>query len=310
MLTTWFMYGEDHREFIVSGLRRLPWPTTVALLGLLVLGAAHSISAAFALRGVSNAALPMVPTTMVQFAAATANRCVPSGLGGAGVSARYLSRSGLSTGEVTSALATLAFVGGATDAAYVAVVTSFGPYVGAGGASHQLKRLVAFGANSAGWHRWLLLAALLFAATWLVMKARGAVVSTVASAVGDALRHTGRLVLRPHRLAKAAAASMATTVLLSLAFVLAVGVWGHAATPLPVGALIASYWIAVAAGTATPLPAFAGVTEVTLIGSLVLGGYTARSATVAVLVFRLVTYWLPAPVGVWAARRLRRVSLL
>ena len=309
-LATWLLYGEDRRDAATTVLSRLPWPTAAALFGLTLLGAAHYLSAALALRGVSSESLPMGPTTMAQLAAATANRCVPSGLGGAGVSARYLLRSGLSTGQVTSALTALALVGGATDAAYVAGVTAFGPYVGAGGASHQLRSLAAMSARNGGRHPWILIAALVVGIGWLATRARGRALSTVTSAVRDALRHAGRLLIQPRRLATAAAASMATTMLLSFAFVLAVDVWGHSANPLPAGALVASYWIAVAAGTAAPVPAFVGVTEATLIGALVLGGYSAGSATLAVVVFRVITYWLPAPIGVWAARRLRRARLL
>ena len=73
---------------------------------------------------------------------------------------------------------------------------------------------------------------------------------------------------------------------------------------------MAIYLVAAAMGTTTPLPAFFGVTEVALVGALVLGGYTSGSAIVAVVIFRAVSYWLPLPVGVWAARRLRRADLL
>jgi uncharacterized membrane protein YbhN (UPF0104 family) len=47
-----------------------------------------------------------------------------------------------------------------------------------------------------------------------------------------------------------------------------------------------------------------------LIGGLVLAGYSSGSALLSVIIFRAVTYWLPLPVGLWAARRLRRANLL
>jgi uncharacterized membrane protein YbhN (UPF0104 family) len=97
---------------------------------------------------------------------------------------------------------------------------------------------------------------------------------------------------------------------MSIGFVLAVDVWGQAAHPLPAGALVAVYLVAAAAGGATPLPAFLFVTELALIAALVLAGYTSGSALVAVVVFRVVTYWLPLPVGVWMGHRLRRTRLL
>jgi uncharacterized membrane protein YbhN (UPF0104 family) len=103
---------------------------------------------------------------------------------------------------------------------------------------------------------------------------------------------------------------MTTTIAMSAGFVAIVEVWGHAATPLPAGALVAIYLVAAAAGGTTPLPPIFGITEAVLIGGLVLAGYSSGSALLSVIIFRAVTYWLPLPVGLWAARRLRRASLL
>jgi uncharacterized membrane protein YbhN (UPF0104 family) len=122
--------------------------------------------------------------------------------------------------------------------------------------------------------------------------------------------HVRSLGRHPQQLANATVASLATTAVLSAAFVLSVRTWGSAAHVMPAGALVALYWVAAAAGTATPLPAFFGVTEAALISGLALGGYTSVSATVAVLVFRGVTYWLPVPLGLWAGRAMRRAHLL
>jgi uncharacterized membrane protein YbhN (UPF0104 family) len=63
-------------------------------------------------------------------------------------------------------------------------------------------------------------------------------------------------------------------------------------------------------GGATPLPAFVGVTETALVGGLILSGYSSGSAILAVVIFRLITYWLPLPLGVLAARNLRTQALL
>jgi uncharacterized membrane protein YbhN (UPF0104 family) len=118
------------------------------------------------------------------------------------------------------------------------------------------------------------------------------------------------LITRPRLLGSATFGSLGTTVVLSAAFVLAVHTWAPTSRSLPAGALVALYWVASAAGTATPLPAFFGVTEAALISGLVVGGYSAPSATTAVLIFRGITSWLPVPIGMWAARRLRRTQLL
>ena len=76
------------------------------------------------------------------------------------------------------------------------------------------------------------------------------------------------------------------------------------------GALIAVYLFASAAGGTLPLPPILGTTEIALVSALVISGYTSASAITAVLIFRAISYWLPLPIGAWAARRLRRAKLL
>lgn len=159
-------------------------------------------------------------------------------------------------------------------------------------------------------HRWLLAGVGIALVVTLLVRTRGRLFQVVAASARHAVAHGRDLTTQPRRLGVAAAASTLTTAILSAGFVLSVEVWGRAPHPLPVGALIAIYWVSAAASDATPVPAFFGLTEAALIGSLVLGGYSARSATGAVLAFRLVTFWLPLPFGVLATRRLRRAQLL
>jgi uncharacterized membrane protein YbhN (UPF0104 family) len=306
----WFAVAADHREDATASLYQLPWHDAAAVAILAVLATAHYIAAAVAVRGVSNGRVGVRCTSYAQLAAAAINRIVPNGVGALGVNLRYLTRSGLAPGAAASALAVLAVVGGATDAIYVAGVTAFGPHLGLGGATAELHALAAAGV-AAGQHHVSLLAGV--AAVLLfrfVVRHRGRRLPKLRSATGDALTHMRSLLEQPLLLGSATFASLGTTVALSIAFVLAVHTWAPTTRALPAGALVALYWVATAAATATPLPAFFGVTEAALISGLVLGGYTSSSATTAVLIFRGITCWLPVPIGVWAARKLRRTRLL
>lgn len=307
---TWLLFASDHSQDLAGSFAQVHWLGVLTIVLLAAIAGVHYVSAALALRSVSNRPLPLMQATSSQLAAATMNRIVPNGLGGATVNARYLVRSGLTPGAATSAMGTLALVGGLTDAAYVATVTTIGPAVGMGGATQELHALSRAGVAVGRSHTWLLVAAATTLVVVLLVRTRGRLVSVIATAARHAVAHLRDLVTKPQRLGVAALASTLTTAILSAGFVLAVSVWGHATHPLPVGALIAIYWIAVAAGDATPVPAFLGLTEAALIGALVLGGYTASSATIAVLAFRLVVFWLPVPFGMLATRRLRRAQLL
>lgn len=310
LASTWLLFNSDHGEDLAGSVTQFQWLGLVTIGALVLVAAVHYLSAALALRGVSNRPLPLAQAASSQLAAATMNRLVPNGLGGAAVNARYLVRSGLTPGAATSAMAALALVGALTDAVYVAVVTTIGPALGIHGATNELQTLSRAGVAAGQSHRWVLAAIATVVSVVLLVRTRGRLVSVIATAARHAAVHVRELVTQPRRLGVAAGASTMTTAVLSAGFVLAVAVWGHAAHPLPVGALIAIYWVAVAASDATPLPAFLGLTEAALIGALVIGGYSAGSATVAVLAFRLVTFWLPLPLGVLATRRLRRARLL
>ena len=299
--------SDDWGDDLSSSMADLPWPAVVAALVLPVVVVVHFICAAVALRAVSGRRLALGATTLAQLAAAATNRLVPNGIGGAGVNLRYLLRAGASPGAASSALAALAVVGAATDAAYVGAVTTIGPSVGLSGGAHELHALAARGLR-AGSHPALLLLAAAGLVVFLVVRRRG--LHGVAAQAGEAFRHATELIRRPRRVTAATLASAATTVVLSAGFLLCVDAWGRAANPLPAGAIVAVYLVASALGGATPLPAFLGATEAALVGGLVLGGYSSASAILCVVIFRVMTYWLPLPVGVLAAHHLRRANLL
>lgn len=309
-MAMWVSVGGDRKQDLATGLSQLPWLAIGAAALLPALVAIHFISAAYALRAVSDEQLDVRSTTFAQFAAAATNRFVPGGLGGAGVNLRYLLRAGLTPGAAASAMASLAVIGGATDMAFVGALTAGGPAMGLHGATAELTTLTASGMRAGQQHSWVLIATVTLLITMVVVRRRARMMSGLGRGTRDALAHVRVLVARPARWLTAMAASMATTVTVSVGFVLAVDAWGHSATPLPAGALVAIYLVAATAGAATPLPSFFGVTEATLFGALTLGGYSSSSAIVTIVVFRAVSYWLPLPMGLWAGRRLRQANLL
>jgi uncharacterized membrane protein YbhN (UPF0104 family) len=285
-------------------------PPVTALLLLVLAAVVHFVSAAGSLRAVSARRLSMLQTTYAQLAAGAANRLLPGGVGGAGVNLRYLGRAGLPAGAAASALGALTVVGVVTDALYGAGVTVLGPLVGLPGAATEMRALAVHGAAAGSPYRWALAGLLLI----LVVVAAVRLRRTLPAAVGRALREAGghvrALAVRPRYLTAALLASTVTTAVLSLGFVVAVAIFGSSATPLSAGALVALYLVAAALDGASPLPPWLGATELLMVASLTVAGYTAGSSVLAVAAFRAVTYWLPLPLGLWAAGRLRRADLL
>jgi uncharacterized membrane protein YbhN (UPF0104 family) len=74
--------------------------------------------------------------------------------------------------------------------------------------------------------------------------------------------------------------------------------------------IFSTYLVVSAVASAVPLPAAAGSTEAALLGVLLADGVPAEHALPAVLLFRAVTFWAPAPIGVLAAGVLRRRRIL
>jgi undecaprenyl-diphosphatase len=77
----------------------------------------------------------------------------------------------------------------------------------------------------------------------------------------------------------------------------AVAAFGN--TPPFIGILLA-YCVAVAISTISPTPGGLGAMEMTLTTALSWLGLPAGSAIASVLTFRLITFWMPIPLGGWA----------
>ena len=69
---------------------------------------------------------------------------------------------------------------------------------------------------------------------------------------------------------------------------------------LAVPALVVVYLAAATLGSAVPTPGGLGAVEAALVGGLTTTGIPVGAALASVLLFRVATFWLPAPVG-WGA---------
>jgi uncharacterized protein (TIRG00374 family) len=142
------------------------------------------------------------------------------------------------------------------------------------------------------------------------LEARGTRVARVASAVAKApvtlasgVRTAAAYVRHPRR--------SALTLLGALGWWAGnIGVlWGcfHAfGLSVPLGVLVMGFFVGMVANLAPSPAAGTGTVDVGLIGAFVLFGIDADDVLPAILVFRMVGFWLPIPVGVLAYVQLRR----
>jgi uncharacterized membrane protein YbhN (UPF0104 family) len=302
---------------IVRNLGRLPWQVAPVLL---VVVCAHYVAAAIALRAGAGVRLPLREAIWVQLAAATANRLTPAGLGGAAVNARYLRRRGLRTTQALATVAVLGGLGALADIIVFACLALAGRWVGISGGSRELS---ALGAKVSGpWHTfaslpWPATAGVAFAiaigvgaVTRRARRRRRAGADNIDRPSSSAVRPVLLALLRqPRRVAILFSASAATTLLLAAGFALT-ALAASPASSASFGGLLIGYLIGGAVGTAVPTPAGIGSTEAALVAVLLLAHIPSAVAIGTMLMFRLVTFWAPAVLGLLAMRLLRRRQLL
>ncbi|MGX7678617.1 lysylphosphatidylglycerol synthase transmembrane domain-containing protein [Jatrophihabitans sp. DSM 45814] len=294
-------------RLIGRDLLRLRWQFAAVLI---MLAGLHYVAAAIAARAASGARLPLGEAVLVQFAASAADRLTPGGLGGAAVNARYFTRRGLTFPAALGAVVSLHILGPITDIALLAFLVLAGRWVGLNGGAHEFQALTTKIANMIAPLRspwsWLAIAILLATAV-LLRRLRtsrpGRDWTTFWSPLRDLSRHLVRL-------ATLACASGATTLILAFAFAASVALVPGPRPVAALGALLIAFMLGTAAGTALPIPAGVGTTEAALIAVLVGMHVPSALAVQQVLVFRVVTFWLPAAVGVFATHHLRRRAAL
>jgi uncharacterized membrane protein YbhN (UPF0104 family) len=264
----------------------------VFLPALIALAAAHYVLAAIALRAVAGTRLPLRDAVMTQFTAAAANRVTPSGLGGSAVNVRFLACHGIPLRTAVAAVAAMHVLGGLADLPMIAVTS---PWAG----GEVLGRMYGVVADPRMLAAAVAVAVAMAGLVWLRRRPG----RNDGDRWADARTGVARLVRRPRDLLVMMAASAATTLSMGAAFALSVLAVPGAAEPGQVGALIVAYLIGGSVSGLVPIPAGLGSTEAVLIAALAALDVATGPAIQSVLLFRIVTHWAPAPIGVLTARR-------
>jgi len=268
----------------------LAWVALAVVFGLLTFPIG-----AVAQNGAVARRLPLTRTTVLQLAAAFAGRITPASIGTLAVRVRYLQRSGLDAEGAVTGTALNSVAGG------IARVVAIGlaiPLVGTSGIGDGGIKLP---------DGWLL----------LVFAVAGGVVAGVIlfTALGRRLlepvvKAFGELreVLRqPAKATALLGGAFGVIVLNTLCFGAALAAVNAHASPSTV---LVVYVLGSTIGGAAPTPGGLGVVEAALVAGLTAAGIDPSGAVAGVLVFRLITYWLPIPLGYLSLRELRRRGLL
>ncbi len=290
----YLLAGELARASLGDVLRSANWHWGIAALAL---SASTYVGATVSLSGFVAERLPFFRTLLAQVAGSFVTLVTPAAVGGAALNIRYLQRR-----KIPAAVAA-ASVGVAQVVAFVL---------------HILLILVfaAIAGSSAGepiqpprW-AWFVLAGLVVVALALfaIPAVRRVLRARVAPTFGQVLPQLLEVAQHPRKLALGIGGAL----LLSLSYILclAVCVAAFGRSSVPIASIGVVYLTGSAIGSILPTPGGLGGVEAALTAGLTAAGLPGAVAVSAVLLFRLLTFWLPVPFGWGALSYLEREQAL
>jgi uncharacterized membrane protein YbhN (UPF0104 family) len=279
----------------LSGLQESLRSLHVKAPGWLIVGAAL-VALRYVLGTVSLGAavarsLPLGPMLLVQVATSFIGRLTPEGVGWFVLNQRYLERAGVERASALAAVALRVLAAGVTRLAIAAgIVAIAGTRTGV---SIELPDLRPFALGLA------VVGTLIIVALRLTFRsAASRAIAPVISAARDlatVFRQPGRALL----LLGGAAGLTLTSGLVLATSLLAFG------AEVSLIDVFAVYLAGTAVAAASPTPGNVGAVEVALSAGLTAAGAPSAAAVAAVLIYRLLTFWLPLLPGVLAFRYLQ-----
>ena len=279
----YLLAGELARASLGSTLREANWQWGIVALAL---SASTYVGATISLSGFVAERLSFFRTLLVQVAGSFITLVTPAAVGGAALNIRYLQRK-----KVPAAVAA-ASVGVAQVVAFVlhiVLLVIFAAIAGSSASEHIQPPRWA----------WFVLAGLvvLALAVLAVPAGRRALRARVSPTLGQVLPRLLDVAQQPVKLARGIGGAL----LLSLSYILClaacVAAFGRS---VPIASIAVVYLTGSAIGSILPTPGGLGGVEAALTAGLTAAGLPGAVAVSAVLLFRLLTFWLPVPFG-WAA---------
>ncbi|MDO4900376.1 lysylphosphatidylglycerol synthase transmembrane domain-containing protein [Actinomyces sp.] len=261
------------------------------MLGALVFSLATYVGAGLTLVAFSPVKLPLWKSTEVHLASSVVALVAPAGVGGAAINLRFLSRKGVPTAIGVATVALVQVV------QFVVTIVLLIIVAATTGQSTSLTL-------PSGW-------VLVIAVALVAVVATALFIPKVRSWVWEKIEPTYRQVWprlvwvmsNPVRLALGVGGS----VLLSLSYILSFGasLWAFGHT-LSFSVLAITYLAANTVGSVVPSPGGIGPVELALTAGLVTAGVPNGVALSTAIVYRLVTFWIPIPVGWLSLQRLQK----
>jgi uncharacterized membrane protein YbhN (UPF0104 family) len=259
------------------------WRWGLAALALSVLtyvGAALSVSGFVAQR------LGFVRTMLVQLASSFVTLVTPAAVGGVALNVRFLQRRKIPSPVAVASIAVSQVV---ALTLHILLLAVFGAIAGTGSKSPI---------NPPKWSYFVVAGLLVLAGAVLAFPAgRRLVRARVSPTFGQVLPRLLEVAQDPRKLIEGVGGAL----LLSLAYIACLAACVAAfGGSVPIAKIGVVYLTGSALGSIIPTPGGLGAVEAALTAGLTAAGVPGGVAAGAVLLFRLLTFWLPVPLG-WAA---------
>jgi glycosyltransferase 2 family protein len=279
----YLLAGELARASLITVLRSADWRWSSAALAL---SAVTYAGAAMSLSGFATRRLSFMLTILAQVAGSFVTLVTPAAVGGAALNIRYLQR------RKIAAPVAAASVGVSQVVAFVLHILLLVVFIALTGTSDSHPfRLPA--------SAYFVLAALVTvaAAVAALPAGRRLLRARVTPALSQVLPRLLEMAQHPRKLAQGIGGAL----LLSAAYILCLAMCVRAfGGSVPIASVAVVYLTGSALGSLVPTPGGLGAVEAALSAGLTAAGLPGAAAVSSVLLFRLLTFWLPVPAG-WAA---------
>jgi uncharacterized protein (TIRG00374 family) len=289
-VAAYLLAGELARESLSTVVRTADWRWTIAALAF---SAATYAGAALSLTGFVTQRLSFGLTVMVQLASSFVTLVTPAAVGGAALNIRYLQRRKISAANAAASVGVsqvMAFV------LHISLLVIFIALTGTNESKSPIEvPAVAY---------FVLAGLVLIVAVVAALPAgRRLLRARVAPAINQVLPQLLQMAQHPRKLAQGIGGAL----LLSAAYVGCLTVCIHAfGGSVSIAGVTVVYLTGSAIGSLVPTPGGLGAVEAALSAGLTAAGLPGAVAISSVLLYRLLTFWLPVPVGWVALRYLER----
>ena len=294
VIAAYLVIGQLERRNFVPVLRHSDWRWI--LVGL-ALSALTYAGASWSLSGFVLEKLRFARTVLAQLAGTFVTLVAPAAVGGVALNIRYLRKAKVAPADAASSVAVSQVI------AFAVHMTLLVIFIAITGGAHRAPFHVP------GWAYFALAAIAAVALGVLAVPAgRRVIRSRLAPTLGQVIPRLLDIAQRPAKLAEGIGGAFLVTfgyILCLQVSVLAVG--AHA----PFFAVAVVFLTGNAIGSVVPTPGGLGAIEIALSGALATIAHVPTAfALSAVLLFRLLTFWLPIPVGYVAIKYLQRQDAL